>query len=89
MHNTLVEEVVKDVLGDANVSSVTSRLSENADGNCILWVEVNYTGLENGPDVEHMQAIVDRLWSDPSLTEFTPVVNFNSAEELRPLEAAE
>jgi hypothetical protein len=89
MHSALVEEVVRDVLGDANVSSVTSRRAENSDGNHILWVEVNYMGMEGGPGVEHMQTIVDRLWSEPSLNEFTPVVNFNSAEEPRPLEAAE
>jgi hypothetical protein len=89
MHNEFLEEVARATLGREHVASVVSHVSRNSDGNCILWVNVNYKDLSTGPSVDQMQAIVDRLWSEAALSAYTPVVNFNSAEEQRPLEAAE
>jgi hypothetical protein len=89
MYIDIVTQVAHEVLGASHVSSVSAQPFENADGNSILWIEIAYEGLENGPGVDAMQAIVDSLWADERLQELTPVVNFNSAEENEPLEAAE
>lgn len=87
--NSDLEGRLKREIGPDHFVDLRVRAETNADGLDVVWIDVVYRDLADGPDLNTMSRVVDEAWDALASEDVTPIVSFVSIEEDRPLAAAE
>ncbi|MBF9042527.1 hypothetical protein HKCCE4037_04275 [Rhodobacterales bacterium HKCCE4037] len=82
-------EISRNLLGARFFVDLRVREETNSDDLEVVWLDIVYQGLTEGPDNAVVSQIVDAAWEAYSAEDVTPIVSFVSLDEDQPLAAAE